>query len=377
MNFQLSEDQQAIAEMADSLFSDHCHDDYMREWHSAGEGMMPALWALCVETGLHALAIPEAEGGSGLGMTELMLVLQAQGRGLAQVPLWRHQLAAATLAAFGLGDTARLAAQAASGERLLSVSLEGLSAACGIELNATACAQGWQIDGKVAALALGEQAEAALVPVAVEGQVRLLLLDLTAASVQRAPGMSTHGEAVADVRVEGLRVTADRILPAAALAWLEPRAIAALAALQLGVSAEHIQRTVAYVSERQQFERRIGSFQAVQMSMADAHIALEALRSTLWQLCYRLDAGLPAPSEALATAYLACEAGHRIGHIAQHVHGGIGVDLSYPIHRFLYWSRALGSALGGSAASLERLGDWLSDNDKLGWKYDLEEHQAL
>ncbi|MNE92752.1 hypothetical protein D3C80_1905160 [compost metagenome] len=59
------------------------------------------------------------------------------------------------------------------------------------------------------------------------------------------------------------------------------------------------------------------------------------------------------------------------------MHGGIGVDLSYPIHRFLYWSRALGIALGGSAASLERLGDWLSDNDKLGWKYDLEEHQAL
>jgi len=145
----------------------------------------------------------------------------------------------------------------------------------------------------------------------------------------------------------------------------------------LGVSAEQIRRTVEYVSERRQFERSIGSFQAVQMSMADAHVALEALRSTLWQLCYRLDAGLPAPTEALATAYLACEAGHLVGHKAQHVHGGIGVDLTYPIHRFLYWSRALSSALGGSAANLERLGDCLSANDKLGWKYDLEENQAL
>ncbi|MNO86676.1 Acyl-CoA dehydrogenase [compost metagenome] len=134
---------------------------------------------------------------------------------------------------------------------------------------------------------------------------------------------------------------------------------------------------MAYVSERRQFERVIGSFQAVQMSMADTHIAVEALRTTLWQLAYRIDADLPAPSEALATAWLACEAGHRIGHIAQHVHGGIGVDLTYPIHRFLYWSRGLCLALGGSAASLERLGDWLNDNDKLGWKYDLEEHQAL
>ena len=138
-----------------------------------------------------------------------------------------------------------------------------------------------------------------------------------------------------------------------------------------------MRRTVTYVNERRQFERAIATFQAVQMSMADAHIAIEALRSTLWQLVYRLDAGLPSPSEALAVKYLAAECGHLVGHKAQHVHGGIGVDLTYPIHRFLYWSRALGITLGGSAATLERLGDWLANNDKLGWKYDLEEQQAL
>ena len=97
----------------------------------------------------------------------------------------------------------------------------------------------------------------------------------------------------------------------------------------------------------------------------------------LWQLVYRLDAGLPSPSEALAVKYLAAECGHLVGHKAQHVHGGIGVDLTYPIHRYLYWSRALGITLGGTAATLERLGDWLANNDKLGWKYDLEEQQAL
>ena len=90
MDFELSEDQRAIAQMADGLFVDHCHDEYMRQWDTSGESMMAPLWALCIETGLHALAIPEEHGGSGLGMTELMLVLQAQGKDLAQVPLWRH-----------------------------------------------------------------------------------------------------------------------------------------------------------------------------------------------------------------------------------------------------------------------------------------------
>ncbi|MGH8434516.1 MAG: acyl-CoA dehydrogenase family protein [Pseudomonas sp.] len=377
MDFQFSEDQRAIAEMAGSLMSDYCTDERLREWDLAGQPYMHGLWTACVETGLQALAIPEVAGGSGLGMTELMLLLEAQGRALGQVPLWRHQLAAATLAQFGSEALAPWAEQAASASVLLSLSLDGLGSAHGIELQAQPDADGWRLDGRVAAVALAEQSAAALVLAQVEGQPRLVLLDLSHAGITTVPGVMTHGEALADLQVQGVTLGASQVLPQAALEWLEPRAIAALAALQLGVSAEQIRRSVEYVSERKQFERSIGSFQAVQMSMADAHVALEALRSALWQLCYRLDAGLPAPSEALATAWLACEAGHRIGHNAQHVHGGIGVDLTYPMHRFLYWSRALSSALGGSAASLERLGDWLSDNDTLGWKYDLEEHQAL
>ena len=64
------------------------------------------------------------------------------------------------------------------------------------------------------------------------------------------------------------------------------------------------------------------------------------------------DAGLPSPSEALAVKYLANECGHLVGHKAQHVHGGIGVDLTYPIHRYLYWSRSLASQHGGIWVSL-------------------------
>ena len=377
MDFDISEDQGAIAEMAGSVFADYCTDDRLRQFDTSDQAYMEPLWKLCVETGLQALAIPEAQGGSGLGMTELMQVLEAQGRALGQVPLWRHQLAAATLAHFAAPSLQGWASEAAAGRALLSLDLSGVSNAHGIELQAQAADGGWRLSGRVGALALAEQSQAALLLVTVEGQARLALVELANKAIKHVPGQMTHGEAIADLSIDNLLISAEHVLPVAALEWLEPRSIAALSALQLGVSCEQIRRTVEYVSERRQFERSIGSFQAVQMSMANAHIALEALRSSLWQLCYRLDAGLPAPSEALATAWQACEAGHLIGHNAQHVHGGIGVDLTYPMHRFLYWSRALGCALGGSAASLERLGDWLSHNDKLGWKYDLEEHQAL
>ena len=377
MDFEFTEDQSAIAEMAGSVFADYCTDDRLRQFDTSEQPYMQPLWQLCVETGLQALAIPEALGGSGLGMTELMQVLLAQGRALGQVPLWRHQLTAATLAQFADPALQSWAVEAAAGRALLTLDLSGLDNAQGMQLHARPTDGGWRIDGRVGALALAEQSQAALLLVSVEGQPRLALIELVNQAIKHVPGRMTHGEAIADLHIDGLLISAGQLLPASALSWLEPRAIAALASLQLGVSSEQIRRTVEYVTERRQFERSIGSFQAVQMSMAKAHIALEALRSSLWQLCYRLDAGLPAPSEALATAWQACEAGHLIGHNAQHVHGGIGVDLTYPMHRFLYWSRALGCALGGSAASLERLGDWLSHNDKLGWKYDLAEHQAL
>ena len=100
MDFEFTEDQHAIAEMAGSVFADYCTDDRLRQFDTSEHAFMEPLWHLCTETGLQALAIPETHGGSGLGMTELLAVLEAQGRALGQVPLWRHQLTAATLAAW-------------------------------------------------------------------------------------------------------------------------------------------------------------------------------------------------------------------------------------------------------------------------------------
>ncbi|WP_048307049.1 acyl-CoA dehydrogenase family protein [Halomonas sp. PR-M31] len=376
MDFSFNDDQRAIADMAQSLFADNCSDDHLKAFDASGEPYMSELWGTCVETGLAALYIPESVGGSGLGMTDLMLVLQAQGEVLAPVPLWRHQLATATLAEFAEAGVFSLEG-AATGETLLTLSLHEHHDARGIALRGTSHSDGWRLDGRVKAVPLAAQSALALVLAELPEGPRLVVLDPQAQGVQRQEGVMMQGEPVADLVLENVILPTSHVLPEAAIDWLKTRSVAALSALQLGVSEAHLKRTVEYISERRQFDRTIGSFQAVQMSMADAQIALETLRSTLWQLCYRLDAGLPAPAEARAVAYLACEAGHGIGHKAQHVHGGVGVDLSYPIYRYLYWSRALGLELGGASAALDDLGDWLAHNDTLGWKYDLDEYATL
>ena len=373
MNFELSEDQRAFADMAHGLFADFCSDDQLRAHDASSAPYLQELWQQCVAAGLNTVMVPEEQGGLGLGMTELMAVLEQQGRALALVPLWEPQLTLAALAKFAPAALPQVLDDALSGEAPVVLSLQSLTQSRGPSLQLTSAGKGWTLSGQASAVPLGAQARQALLAAEAQGQMRLVLVDLTQAGVQRTEGTDQHHQSVADLAFDGVAIAADNVLPVAATGWVEQRAIACLAALQLGVTLEQLRRTVEYVSERQQFGRAIGTFQLVAGQMADGYIAVEALRTSLWQLVYRLDAGLGAAPQAWATRAMANDTGHRAGHMAQHVHGGIGVDITYPIHRFLFWSRALGVALGGSEHHLARLGDWLANNDTLGWKYDAAE----
>jgi len=376
MNFQLSEDQHAFAEMAQGLFADFCSDEQLRAHDVCGAPFMADLWRQCVAAGLHTVLVPEAQGGLGLGMTDLMAVLEQQGRALALVPLWEQQVIVAALAQFAPAALAPVIGHALAGEAPLALSLAALSQSRGASLRLERAGEGWMLSGLAPAVPLGGQARYALLAADCQGEMRLALVDLAQPGVQRSEGLSQHHQALADLSFEALPLAGHAVLPAAATIWTEQRSIACLAALQLGVTQQQLRRTVEYVSERKQFDRVIGSFQLVAGQMADGHIATETLRTSLCQLVYRLDAGQGSAPQAWATRTLANDTGHRVGHMAQHVHGGIGVDITYPMHRFLYWSRALGSALGGSDYHLAKLGDWLADNDTLGWKYDLAEDNS-
>lgn len=374
MDFQLTEEQRAFADMAQSLFADYCGDEQMRAHDISDQPYMQALWQQCVAAGLHSILIPEADGGLGLGMTELMAVLEQQGQALALVPLWEQQLGAATLAQFG-GAAAQASVAGLLEGQPLALSLAGLAQSHGNALRLLRKGDGWALEGSSPAVPLAGMANHALLAAESDGQQRLVWLDLNAPGVRRTAGRSQHHQDIADLHCQAVALPDDAVLAPGAIAWLQPRAIAALAALQVGVTGAQLRRTVQYVSERKQFDRVIGSFQLVAGQMADGHIALEALKSALWQLVYRLDAGQGTRPQAHGVRALANDTGHRVGHMAQHVHGGMGVDVTYPMHRFLYWSRALAVALGGTEHHLAALGDWLADNDNLGWKYDLAEDE--
>ena len=152
------------------------------------------------------------------------------------------------------------------------------------------------------------------------------------------------------------------------LEWLVQHANVGHCALQVGVTEEALKRTAEFTCERKQFGAPIGSFQAVAMQAADAFIDVEAIRSVYWLALYKLESGLDARAEVRCAKWYAADAGHRIVYRTQHLHGGMGADVEFPIHRFFLMAKQISFSLGNASQQLEQLGKLLAEDDSLGFR---------
>ena len=144
------------------------------------------------------------------------------------------------------------------------------------------------------------------------------------------------------------------------ITWIDEHGTAALCAQQLGVLSRALEMTAEYSKTRVQFDRPIATFQAVGQRIADGYIDVEGVRLTTWQAAWRLSAGLPAATEVEVAKFWAADAGHRVAHTAVHVHGGMGVDVDYPLHRYTKQAKGIELMFGAATAQLSRLGDLIS-----------------
>jgi alkylation response protein AidB-like acyl-CoA dehydrogenase len=140
------------------------------------------------------------------------------------------------------------------------------------------------------------------------------------------------------------------------VAWIADRAALALAAIQIGVAEEAMRRTATYIAERKQFGKAIATFQGVALRARPTR-GSTSRRCAAWCTGGVARGGGPAAMTAIATAkWWAATAGSRVVHTAQHLHGGIGSDVEYPIHRFFLWSKQNELLLGGARQQAARLG---------------------
>jgi len=371
MDFSLSDEQQAITALAKQILGDGATHERLRSIERGGGPRFdPELWRKLAQAGLVGVAIPEAQGGGGLGFVELMLVLEEIGRRAAPVPyLETAVLGALPIAAFGsAAQRAALLPAVARGETILTAALvEGEGDPLAPSTTARRDGASWVLDGSKLCVPAAQLAHRILVPAATaDGGVGIFLVDPRGRGVTVTPLTTTSGQPEARLDLAGARVDGSDLLgePGAGramLRWLVERAQAALATMALGCCEEALRLTAEYVKTRKQFDQPIAMFQAVAHRAANAYIDTEGVRLAVWQAASRLAAGEVAGAEVALAKFWAAEAGHRIVHAAQHLHGGIGVDRDYPLHRYFLYARQIELTLGGSTAQLRSIGRWLAD----------------
>jgi len=304
------------------------------------------LWPALAEAGVLAAALPKRAGGEGYGLLEQCAILVELGRAAATAPYLPSIVAASTLARFGADSlVAEWVAPAAAGELVLTAATAG-------PVDARPEGAGWILDGEVTAVPAADRAALILVP---SGPDLFLVrpgdpgVEIEAQRVEGGPGAGV-------LRLDG---APGHPLEGAA-PWLTAHAVVGACAAQLGVVERALELTAEYARTRVQFDRPIGAFQAVAQRLADAYVDVEAIRLTLWQAAWQLDAGLPADAAIATAKFWAADAGHRVAHTAVHVHGGVGLDLDHPLHRYFVAAKRHEFAMGGATAQLRRLGALLA-----------------
>ena len=349
MDFSYTEEQRAIFDLAQQILKEGTPPSRLLEIERAeGPRFDLDLWTKLGGAGLCGLAVPEAFGGGGFGFVELAGVLEQIGRTTAPVPFFETTvLGGLALAEFG-NDIQKqtILCEVASGQRILTAALVEVEASSlSPKTRAKRVGDGWQIDGAKAYVPAAEIADQILVPATTDEGLAVFIVDRQAPGVTLDALATTSQMPESMLRLESVSLPGDALLGDVGqggeiIEFIELRANAALCSLALGVCEAALELTAEYLKTRKQFDQPIAMFQAVSHREADAYIDTQSLRLTALEVAWLISVGRDARAEVAIARYVASEASYRVTFSAQHIHGGIGVDREYPVHRYYLSLRA-------------------------------------
>jgi alkylation response protein AidB-like acyl-CoA dehydrogenase len=322
MDFSLDDDQRMLQDAVQRLVAKDYRFEQRRAYASEPDGFSRALWAEAANIGLLGLAYPEADGGSGRGAVDVMLVMQALGRALPLDPfLPTMVLGAAALTHADDAQRARRIGAIAGGDCVLAWAGDGC--------RAQPQAGGWRLDGNAAAVLHGDSADALLVAARIDGEgPTLFIVDARAAGITRAPWRTHDARSAADIGFAAVALPADARLGGADLVVAVRQAgIAALAAEAVGAMELALELTVEHLKTRVQFGAPLARQQALQHRVAEMLLHLEQTRSMAMYGALMLDEP-DAAERATALSAVKVQVGRAarfVGQQAVQLHGGIGV----------------------------------------------------
>jgi len=319
------------------------------------DGFSREFWRECAEMGWTGVLVPQEYGGIDFGVTGAGLIAREMARTLAPSPF----LSTATLAASLLRQSGSAEAKAkwlpriAGGEAIIAFAHEeGAHPTDQTHALAVKSADGWLVTAAKHFVLDGHVADAFLVSSRLfQGEAALFLVEADSPGLTRDARTLVDDRRIASVSLERVKAPQEALLGGVALieATLEVGRAVVAAAL-CGVAEEAFARTASYLKERKQFDRRIGSFQALQHRAARMHVDIENAWSATLKALQSLDAGAPNATFDVAVAKAkasrtACEATAE----CLQMHGGIGMTDEFDIGLFLKRAR-VDSVLFGDAA---------------------------
>lgn len=340
MDFSLDEAERAIADLAASVLRAEPDDGRVLAALGTPAGYDEAAWKAMGQAGLLALGLPERVGGDGRGALATALVLSEVGRQVLPLPAFATlALGALPIGRYGSDDQhAALLPEVADG-RVLTAALRG----------GPAQLDGDRLTGTRVGVPYAEQAHRVLVPT--DGATAVLDPRADGVTLVRTP--TSTGAPEYTTRFEAAPV--ESVLDATARD-VDRFAVAGAAALADGVIAGALALTAAHLRDREQFGRPLATFQAVAQQVADVYIVARTVHLVAVSAAWRLEAGLDADEDLAVAAYWVAGELPKALQTCHHLHGGLGVDITYPLHRYYSQAKDLARFLGGAAYRLDELG---------------------
>jgi alkylation response protein AidB-like acyl-CoA dehydrogenase len=339
VNFDFSDDQYQLRDGARDFFAGESSASHVRAMWESETGRSPQLWRTMAETGFVGMTVPEEHGGLGMDEVDLVLILAEAGRAALPEPLLETTAIGVPLLveAGTAAQQAEWLPKVAAGDAVVTVRLNAPGRAGDALLVA---------DAHIADLLLLQRGD----------ELHAVPADRFDATPQ--PSMDgarrmfrVEAETSADTRMDGGEIEAVR-------AW--DRGAAGTAAILGGIGEHLLDASVRYASEREQFGRPIGSFQAVKHLLAETVLVVESSKAAAWYAAYAIATDLDDRSDAasVAKAY-ASEAAKKANTEALQVHGGIGFTWEHDLHLWLKRGKALESAYGTAREHRARLAERL------------------
>lgn len=368
MNLSLSEEQEMLRKMARDFLTNECPRKLVRDMEEDPKGYTPELWKKMAELGWMGLALPEEHGGGGGSFLDLGILVEEMGRACLPGPFFSTVvLGAMTLMDAGTDQQKKkILPQVASGKAILTLALVEASAswqASGVKLDASLKGESYVLKGTKLFVPDANVADW-IICVARTGHgkkpedgITLFLVDA------RSPGITCNvlktiaSDKQCEVIFDNVKVPADHIVGKAGHGWeviqrtLRRSAVGKCLEM-VGGAQQVLEMTVQYAKDRVQFDKPIGSFQAVQHHCANMVTDVDGSRLISYEAAWMLSQGVPCNKEASMAKAWVSDACRRVVSLGHQIHGGIGFTMDHDMQ--LYFRRAKAAELAYGDGDFQR-----------------------